>query len=124
MVRLVAWILALTFALPGSALAVDGVLEINQTCATQTGCFPGDTAGFPVTISVPGSYRLTGSLLPSSNPSCIVITSSDVTLDLNEFRIGPFLSGALGSGINAQGQTDIHISNGPVSFFGAFGIVT
>lgn len=30
--------------------ATDGVLEINQTCATQTGCFAGDTAGLPVTI--------------------------------------------------------------------------
>jgi len=34
----------------GTAAAVDGVLEINQTCAALSGCFPGDTAGFPVTI--------------------------------------------------------------------------
>jgi hypothetical protein len=33
----------------------DGVPEINQTCAVQTGCFPGDTAGFPVTISGPNA---------------------------------------------------------------------
>ena len=32
------------------ALAVDGVLEINQTCAVLTGCFAGDIPGFPVTI--------------------------------------------------------------------------
>jgi hypothetical protein len=36
-------LLLLLFATP--ALAVDGVLEINQTCAVQTGCFAGDTAG-------------------------------------------------------------------------------
>ena len=35
---------------PMAASASDGVLEINQTCATQTGCFPGDSAGFPVTL--------------------------------------------------------------------------
>ena len=41
-------LLFLVLATP--ALASDGVLEINQTCAVQTGCFTGDTAGFPVTI--------------------------------------------------------------------------
>jgi hypothetical protein len=46
--RLMLILLLLLFATP--ALAVDGVLEINQTCAVQTGCFAGDTAGFPVTI--------------------------------------------------------------------------
>jgi hypothetical protein len=46
-------LLLLLFATP--ALAVDGVLEINQTCAVQTGCFSGDTAGFPVTISASGA---------------------------------------------------------------------
>ncbi len=33
------------------AWAVDGVLEINQACAVNTGCFAGDTAGFPVIIA-------------------------------------------------------------------------
>jgi hypothetical protein len=32
-------LLFLTLATP--ALAVDGVLEINQTCAVETGCFAG-----------------------------------------------------------------------------------
>ena len=36
------------FALP--AFADEGVLEINQVCAVNTGCFVGDSAGFPVTI--------------------------------------------------------------------------
>ncbi len=55
-------VLLLTFATP--TLAVDGVLEINQTCAVHTGCLSGDTPGFPVTISgAPGiSFRLTSSL--------------------------------------------------------------
>jgi hypothetical protein len=35
----------LFLSLAGSSLASDGVLEINQTCAVQTGCFAGDTAG-------------------------------------------------------------------------------
>ena len=50
-------VLALLFSLVTiPAIASDGVLEINQTCAVQTGCFSGDVAGFPVTISTSGSY--------------------------------------------------------------------
>ena len=32
----------LLLALAGPALAVDGVAEISQTCAVETGCFSGD----------------------------------------------------------------------------------
>jgi len=35
------------------ALASGGVLEINQSCAVNTGCFTGDSAGFPVEIKNP-----------------------------------------------------------------------
>ena len=47
-----------------AASASEGALEINQTCALQTGCFAGDGAGFPVTIdgSAGSSYLLTGDL--------------------------------------------------------------
>jgi hypothetical protein len=47
--------------LVGPLLAGDGKLEINQSCIA-VGCFPGDTAGFPVTITSSGSYLLTGNL--------------------------------------------------------------
>ena len=74
-------------------LANDGVLEINQACAVNTGCFPGDTGGFPVTIdgSAGRSYRLTSDLtVPSADTSGIVVTISDVGIDLNNFAIlGP-----------------------------------
>lgn len=75
-------LILLTLAFP--AFAGDGVLEINQTCAVQTGCFPGDTAGFPVTISASGSYRLTSNLnYPSATADAINLAASDVALDLN-----------------------------------------
>ncbi|MDG2051443.1 MAG: hypothetical protein P8M78_14920 [Myxococcota bacterium] len=48
----------LTLGLSSPALAVDGVLEINQACAVNTGCFSGDAAGLPVTITAAGSYRM------------------------------------------------------------------
>lgn len=74
--------------LPSLSLADDGVLEISQTCAVVTGCFAGDTAGFPVTIAAAGSYRLTSNLvLPSYDTDGIRISTSDVGIDLNRFAI-------------------------------------
>ena len=72
------------------AFAVDGVLEINQTCAVQTGCFAGDAAGFPVTIdgSAGKSYRLTTSLIvPDENTNGIDVRAPWVSIDLNGFEI-------------------------------------
>lgn len=65
---------------------------INQTCALQTGCFPGDAAGFRVSISDAGSYRLTGNLsfsatLGPSTSDFIEVTGDRVTLDLNGFEL-------------------------------------
>lgn len=77
-------------ALP--AVAADGVLEINQTCAVQTGCFQGDAAGFPVTIGTAGSYQLTGNLTVPANTTAVQIDSTNVTLDLGGFTVaGPNL---------------------------------
>jgi hypothetical protein len=71
------------------ASASDGVPEINQACA-QTGCFPGDAPGFPVTITQQGSYRLTGNLSLPSNTTAIQIDATFVTLDLGGFLVsGP-----------------------------------
>ncbi|MAG34534.1 MAG: hypothetical protein CL908_27000 [Deltaproteobacteria bacterium] len=71
------------------ALATDGVLEINQTCAVNTGCFDGDTPGFPVTITTPGtSYRLTSRLIvPNQSTDGIRVSTSDIGIDLNNFAI-------------------------------------
>ncbi len=37
----------MVFCMAAPAEAVDGVFEINQTCAENTGCFTGDESGFP-----------------------------------------------------------------------------
>lgn len=81
-----------TFALAVSpARAGDGVVELNQTCATQTGCLAGDAAGFPITLVASGSYRLTSNLVvPDANTSGISVATSDVSIDLGGFTIrGP-----------------------------------
>jgi len=75
----------------GSLYAVDGVVLIDQNRALAGNVTPGDTPGFPVTISLPGSYRLTGNLtVPDANTNGIVITADHVTIDFNGFSIlGP-----------------------------------
>ena len=84
--------LAVFALLFSSSLFADGVLEINQACAENAGCFPGDTAGFPVTIANAGSYRLTSNIdvTSISGTNAIEITTSSVRLDLGGFQLrGP-----------------------------------
>ena len=130
-------LLLLFLALTTPALASDGVLEINQTCATQTGCFAGDTAGWPVTITVPGSYRLTSnlrlsiSLGGSQSENFIDVLADDVSIDLGGFQIscGRFLlegscSGA-GSGVFVLGNsvnTGTSVKNGSIRGMATSGI--
>ncbi len=86
--------LAVLFAtflvLAPSAFASDGVLEINPACAVHTGCFSGDTPGYPVTIdgSAGRSYRLTGDLIvPDEFTDGITVSANDVGIDLNNLSI-------------------------------------
>jgi hypothetical protein len=122
--------------LPSTALAVDGVILIDQNRAIAGNVTPGDLPGFPVTISQPGSYRLAGNLTVSdANTTAIEITADNVTLDLNGFTISGIthcgLSGAnvlscaptgSGNGIKSQGGRSITVTNGTVQGMGAVGI--
>src|SRR5690349_335055 len=78
-------------AVPNPQYPVDGVISINQSRALAGGVTPGDGAGFPVTITQSGSYRLSGNLtIPDLNTGAIQIMADFVTLDLNGFSIaGP-----------------------------------
>lgn len=128
-------VLAALLLIPPTASAVDGTLEISPVCAAQTGCFAGDAAGFPVTISASGSYRLTSDLVvPDANTTAIQVTASDVSLDLNGFAI--VRSGCQGvtfdctppsgSGFGVQTTTStangVSVSNGSVVGMGSTGI--
>jgi hypothetical protein len=121
----------------GSAHATDdGVVLINQAKAIAGGLTPGDTPGFPVTISKPGSYKLSSNLTISRvNTTGIEITSDDVTLDLNGFTIqGPTVCtpgsnnsvscspAGSGVGVNAPTEANIAVTNGVVRGMGAHGI--
>lgn len=121
-------------SLPHVAFAGDGVNEINQTCAVQTGCFAGDNAGFPVTIDTgpTRSFRLTSDLVvPDEHTTAIRVVTSGVSLDLGGFEIrGPntcagaplecALSGS-GFGIEIAGDR-VQISNGSVTGMGSVGV--
>lgn len=81
----------LIFAATSVALASEGRIELNQTCATSGGCVAGDAPGFPITLSTGGSYVLTGNLtVPNQNTHGIQIEANDVTIDFNGFTLaGP-----------------------------------
>jgi parallel beta-helix repeat protein len=137
-------LLVLVLALAAPAFATDGVFEINQTCAVETGCFAGDAAGFPVTIASPGSYRLTSNLVVA-DPNRDAITTGDTSLpvnwtddvgvDLNGFTIsGPGTCTGLGSavdcspggfgdGIDASGSDCFGLEDGGIRGFGRNGVI-
>ena len=120
-------------------IASDGQLEINQACAVKTGCFSGDTPGFPVTITQPGSYRLTGNLvIPSVDSDGIRISTSDVSIDLGGFTImglacvgeqSNCTPSSLGSGAGIASQTlsdtyrGISVKNGSIIGMGREGVL-
>ncbi|MBK7950011.1 MAG: right-handed parallel beta-helix repeat-containing protein [Deltaproteobacteria bacterium] len=124
----------LCLTISGAASADDGVLEINQSCAVNTGCFAGDTAGFPVTITTTGSYRLTATLtLPNENTNGIEISANSVSLDLNGFEIaGPVAcqsrpvsctpSSGTGSAVDSSGFTGTTVANGRIRGMGFRGL--
>lgn len=120
--------------------ASDGVLEINATCAVQTGCVPGDTPGYPVTLdgAEQRNYRLTSDLiLPNANTSGIQLLSgtSGISIDLSGFTIrgvtscsgsgGTIACAPIGSGIGIR-QTGVsyraNVYNGHIEGTGSTGI--
>jgi hypothetical protein len=116
-------------ALAGTAVAGDGVIEINAARAEAGGVTPGDSPGYPVTLDQSGSYRLTGSLFVSgTNIDVVEITASHVTLDLNGFEIRclylftPCARNGTGRGIDAETAEDVTLRNGVVRDMASDGI--
>lgn len=112
-------------AVAGQAGAVDGVILINQARALAGRGIPGDAAGFPVTLTRPGSYRLASNLsVPDANTTAVKITAQDVTLDLNGFMITNVGPHVIGTGFGVDGATSLNVAvlNGTVRWMGAGGI--
>jgi hypothetical protein len=85
MIRLLTLIALSAAALAGPAAA--DVISLTQSKAVAGNVTPGDTAGFPITISQPGSYRLDTNLTPGANKAGIEIKAPNVSIDLNGFAL-------------------------------------
>jgi hypothetical protein len=94
----------------GPAYAVEGAELINNARAKIGNITPGDAPGFPVTISKPGNYVLTGNL--QCLGTAIDITSSFVTLDLNGFTITADLNGSVITA--SEGAKNVTILSGNI----------
>lgn len=133
--RPLALLLLLSIVVPFPASSGDGVVEINQVCATETGCTAGDAPGFPVTLDTPGSYRLTSNLTAATANqgfNMIEVSANHVSLDLGGFMIqctdrqggGCQAAPGLGRGVDVQsGFSGVSVRNGTVSGMGGFGMV-
>jgi hypothetical protein len=106
------------------AAAVDGVVLITQAKAMAGNVTPGDAPGFPVTLSVPGSYRLASDLTPGPGLDGIVTTAPDIAIDLNGFRISGGPAGGTDNAlIGIRGLNDrLTVRNGAVGAFRTAGI--
>jgi hypothetical protein len=138
MLRTIPVFLVLVLSSVTSLHAGEGVLEINQACAeSASGCFSGDTIGFPVTIdgSAGSNFVLTSDLTtPDVDLDGIEVATDGVTIDLNGFEVaGPVSCTGLGSavtcsptgtgrGIDALNRLRITVRNGRVRGFGNVGV--
>jgi hypothetical protein len=126
--------------LASSLQASDSVVLIDQASVAAGTVTPG-AAGFPITLSQPGSYRLESNLVvPNANVSAIKITADNVTLDLNGYSIiGPGLCkdngttlptclpagtgiGVLAGSDTTLGPRSVRVLNGSVRGMGSHGI--
>jgi len=64
-----------------ASASASATTTIDQSVA-MAGSLQGDSAGFPVTITKPGHYLLTGNLVVPQGVNAIVIQAEGVTLDL------------------------------------------
>lgn len=114
-------------------MASPGAREISQACV-DSGCFDGDTEGFPIRITNAGVYVLTSNITaPTFDTTAIVIEVDNVVLDLRGFSIiGPnictgepgdceftFMAGGAVGAVNVRNTT---VKNGYVAGFGFAGL--
>jgi hypothetical protein len=116
--RSILWIAVLA---GGRLWAVDGVVLIDQNRALAGNVTPGDAPGYPISITQPGSYRLSGNLSVPSGQHGFVLGATNVTLDLNGFSITTPTQAVLdGDGIRMADNVDplrIVIRNGTIQGF-------
>ena len=134
MIKNIATVISLfLISMPVGVFAAEGALEINQACVAD-GCFPGDSAGFPITIANHGNYVFTSNLtLDSTDLTAIRVDTDNVKIDLKGFGIfGQNVCTGLqdectskggGSGISSSiTQRNIILRNGIIRGMGQAGV--
>jgi hypothetical protein len=113
---------ALLFAVP--AAGVDGEILINQAKANAGGVTPGDASGFPVTLSRPGRYKLSGNLGVPAGEVGIEVTARDVTINFNGFTMSSTVSSSQPAvGISARDIAGLRVMKGTITGFGSAAIL-
>jgi hypothetical protein len=114
-----ATLLAALSLLPAAPAFADGEIQITHAKALAGNVTPGDAAGYPVTISIPGTFQLASNLFVAANKIGIQVISQDVTIDLNGFK----LEGSDVAWYGITGSVDaVTIENGTITRFKFDGI--
>jgi hypothetical protein len=113
-------------ALPANPVQAAGEILITHTKALAGGVTPGDAPGYPVTLTLPGAYQLASNLSVSPGKDGIWVQSTDVTLDLNGFRIS---GGPAGGTLATNGRYGVYglgdrftVKNGTIGAFATAGV--
>ena len=95
--------------------------EVEPRIAINATNTPGDAANHFI-INQPGSYYLTSETIVASGKNGIRLTTSNITVDLNGFRLVGSTGSLSGIVLPVSGQRNVTIKNGVVSSFGQLGI--
>jgi hypothetical protein len=94
---------------PAEGEPLDTTVLIDQAKALAGGVSAGDSAGFPITISQPGHYKLVGNLSVPGGQHGITVNANFSTVNC---------SGTDSHGINGSPARRMSLRNGSVSGFG------
>jgi hypothetical protein len=115
-----ATLLAALTLLPAAPAFAAGEILITHAKALAGNVTPGDTAGYPVTISKAGTFQLASTLSVPANKIGIQVTSGFVTIDLNGFLM--FGANVAWYGITG-GVDGVTVKNGTLANFKFDGII-
>ena len=121
---LIASLLALFALAPNVPAHAAGEILITHAKALVGNVTPGDTPGYPVSLTRPGSYELASNLFVAAGKIGIQVTSANVTIDLNGFTMQG--SGVATYGIQGslnRATNSATIKNGTITGFKFDGII-
>ena len=76
----------------------------------------------PYTITIPGQYTLSKSIVMTTDADGITINADNVTIDMAGYGITSMASATSNAGINVGDHTGVKIRNGFITGFGYYGI--